>query len=348
MRLARTPLVIWVSGILLALPACSSPGRTGASSLPHPNCIRPDTPIRPDETLPEQPRTPTPASLPFAAADSQGPLPFSHEEARRFFDDPHPNAVDPCPDEAVWGWRLKQSRDRAWGDVCEFIDASWQDQLRYYSLENLGLLALGVAVAAPLANTPADREFRNWYQQDVRSEGLDRCAAWAKGAGDHLVVLPAYLGAACLGRMFDDTAAGSAMHAWGCRTLRATIVGGPSVGVLQLGLGSGRPVEDNSHWNPFNDKNAVAGHGFVGAVPFLAAASLTENPWLRAPLVAASFATCWSRINDDAHYLSQALLGWWIAYLSVRTVDDTDRARRTLHLLPGPEGSLGASVLMQY
>jgi hypothetical protein len=244
---------------------------------------------------------------------------------------------------------MREAPAFACGALRDFAVASWQDQLHYYTAENLGLLALGVAVAAPLACTSADREVQDWYQDRVRCVGLDRCAEWAKFPGDYLYAVPVYLGVACVGRMFEETVAGSALDAWGSRTLRAMLVGSPSVGVLQIGLGASRPVEGGSHWQPFRDVNAVAGHGFIGAVPFLTAASLTEKPWLRYTLVAASFATTWSRVNDDAHYLSQAFLGWWIAYLAVRSVDNSDRERRTIWFVPGAmDGGLGASVLVQY
>jgi hypothetical protein len=87
----------------------------------------------------------------------------------------------------------------------------------------------------------------------------------------------------------------------------------------------------------------------MGTVPFLTAASMTENRLCRCGLVAASFATQWARIHGDAHYLSQTVLGWWIAYLAVKSVNATEQERRALQLAPGPVGDApGVNVLLQY
>lgn len=196
-----------------------------------------------------------------------------------------------------------------------------------YTGHNLCGLGLALAIAAPLANTQADENFHRWYQKNVRSSTT---RAWSKVGnklGEHWVTVPFFVGAAVVGKLGEDYQCCPVVGTWGTRSIRALIVGSPAVGALQYGLGAGRPGErDNaSFWRPFNDKNSVAGHGFVGAVPFLAAASMTEYRPLRALFFAGSFWTCWSRIDTDSHYLSQAILGWSIAYLATRSVAQTDR-----------------------
>jgi membrane-associated phospholipid phosphatase len=76
---------------------------------------------------------------------------------------------------------------------------------------------------------------------------------------------------------------------------------------------------------------------------------MTDRPWLKAPLWAASFVPAWSRINDDRHYLSQVVLGWWLAWLSVCSVDETQRQRQCWQLAPllGPE-TMGAGLHVSY
>jgi hypothetical protein len=96
------------------------------------------------------------------------------------------------------------------------------------------------------------------------------------------------------------------------------------VGILQVGLGSDRPFADDSRWHPFRHNHGVSGHAFVGAVPFLTAASMTDSYVLKALLVAGSFGPAWSRIHTDDHYFSQVFLGWAIAYLSVQSVNQTE------------------------
>ena len=199
--------------------------------------------------------------------------------------------------------------------------------------------APALAVAAPLANTHADMAVRDWYQGRVRSPTTDHWSANAKIFGTYQTVIPIYLGAFAGSALLPDTPAGSVVEDWASRTLRAMAVGAPAVGIGQIGLGSGRPgIDESSHWSPGNGVHGVAGHAFVGAMPFLTAAAMTDNPWLKAPLFAASFATGWSRINDDDHYLSQVILGWWIAYLSVRSVNRTERQRPWLHFCPCTRG----------
>jgi hypothetical protein len=257
-----------------------------------------------------------------------------------------PAAAEPLPYFREWLCRQPQG---AWERGCDFVCRTWEDQTHYYCWDNLGCLALGVAVAAPFANTNADVEIRDWYQQRVRSPATNRVAAEGQRWGDHWFVIPIYLGAAFVGGMFDNTAVGSVAQEWGTRTLRALVAGAPSVGLLQVGLGASRPGEASSHWRPFQDTNSVAGHGFVGAVPFLTAAAMTDKCWLRYTFFAASFATDFARINDDDHYLSQAILGWWIAYLAVRSVDATERESQRVRFFPtAPDGGTGVSVRVDF
>src|SRR5262249_19629949 len=52
-----------------------------------------------------------------------------------------------------------------WERLDRGIDVSLQDYRNYYSWPNLGLLALGLGAAAPLANTSADHDIHTWYQR---------------------------------------------------------------------------------------------------------------------------------------------------------------------------------------
>jgi hypothetical protein len=96
---------------------------------------------------------------------------------------------------------------------------------------------------------------------------------------------------------------------------------------LQWVVGGSRPGEahSGSHWEPFNDNNGVSGHAFMGAIPFLNAAHMTDNPWIRVACYAGSGMAGLSRVNDDSHYTSQAFLGWGMAYLAARAVDNTQQ-----------------------
>ncbi len=219
----------------------------------------------------------------------------------------------------------------------------------YLSERALGL-GLAIALAAPLANTHADQGIRDWYQKHGRSRAADEIANAGRQLGDHWVVLPFMIGASLGGRLIPDDWQGDVFSEWGDRSLRALMVGAPAVGLLQVGLGSSRPGETGSHWRPFHDNNGVAGHGFVGAVPFLAAASMTDCQPLRWLLVAGSFWTTWSRIHDDSHYTSQALLGWTIAFLATQAVSQTqfDASQRVSFQAVDIPNGVGVGLMFKY
>ena len=213
------------------------------------------------------------------------------------------------------------------GRIGGIKDAVSEDYRNFYSGENLGKLAIGIGVAGALAATSADREIGNWYQGSLRSEETDNFLRVVKPFGNGMITVPVYLGAALLGELTKDTNLGSTTGEWGRRSLRTLLVGVPPMLFLQIALGASRPEEDNSHWRPFNDNNGVSGHSFMGAVPFLTGAKMTDNSYLRYLLYLGSTLTGLSRINDDEHYFSQVALGWWIAYLASTSVNRTEKQK---------------------
>lgn len=227
-----------------------------------------------------------------------------------------------------------------------------RDFAHMYTGKGLRCLGLTLAIAAPLANTEMDQNFSNWYQRHVRSRRTDEWARVGNKFGEHWITVPVFLGAAAAGTLLEDYEPAQWVGDWGKRSIRAMIVGSPSVGLLQYGLGAGRPgeYENSSRWRPFHDNNSVAGHGFVGAVPFLTAASMTESRPLKALFFAGSFWTCAARINNDAHFLSQSILGWSIAYIAVRSVTETENEYRRWEMVPleMPQGGTGIGVLIRF
>jgi len=210
----------------------------------------------------------------------------------------------------------------------------FQDYKNYYSPKNLAMLGLGLGVGGALANTSADREVREWYQDSVRSHTTDDISQGLEYLGRGLVILPCFAGAAILGELTKETAVGSTVGEWGTRSLRTLVVGGPPALLLHYTLGGSRPGEGSSHWRPFEGDNSVSGHSFLGAVPFIVAAQMSSSLYWKIPLYLASTLTGLSRINDDAHYLSQLALGWSLAYLAAASVDQTEIARRNFSIVP--------------
>jgi hypothetical protein len=137
---------------------------------------------------------------------------------------------------------------------------------------------------------------------------------------------------------------------WGERSLRSGIVGAPPMLFAQYALGAYRPIQDEgSHWHPFKSSHGVSGHAFIGGLVFIDAAKMSENPWLKAGFYACSALPAWSRINDDAHYTSQAILGWWMAYCAATAVDETYHSETAWHIMPIPAGDgMGLGVSYQY
>jgi hypothetical protein len=237
----------------------------------------------------------------------------------------------------------------AWDRLQRDIDLGLEDYRNYYTWGNLAALGVGVGLVAPLANTSADQDIRRWYQRHIRGETTGEYSQVINYAGQIWVALPLCLeGAALLGRTDDDYAFDGGWYEWSNRSLRAIGVGAPPMLALYVILGSSRPDRNDSHWHPFQDSHGVSGHTFMGAVPFLTAAEMTDNRWLQATLVAGSFLTGWSRIDLDRHYFSQVALGWWMAYLAVRRVDDTQSAHRSLLVTPAVTEGPGIGFELRY
>jgi hypothetical protein len=211
-----------------------------------------------------------------------------------------------------------------------------QDHINFYSWRTFSDLAVGLGGAAVLANTSLDQDFCDWYQDDVRSAGTNNFASFWKTFGDGHIFIPAFAGMAVVGRFMDHYPTTYIAGEYGSRVTRSYLVGFPSVLFLQTALGPSRPSEPNPHssWRPFSDCHGVSGHAFMGSIPFITAARMTENPWIAGTLYVCSTFTAWSRINDNQHYLSQAILGWWMGYLASRAVSDTQTQDQAVSFAP--------------
>lgn len=203
------------------------------------------------------------------------------------------------------------------------LDRLVSDQQHFYSHENFRPFLLTLGTSAILANTRMDQEFADWYQNDVRSNSLDEIADVAKGFGEQWPMVGAYLGASVAGRMVGND---TRLATWGDRSFRSMLVGVPPLLFLQKALGSTRPndISPSSKWDFWADDNGASGHTFVGAVPFLVAAQMAENPGPQAAWLVLSTLPGWSRINDNDHYLSQVIVGWWLAYAATQSVEGSD------------------------
>lgn len=237
-----------------------------------------------------------------------------------------------CPRLRWDGSRLRHLCDRC-GELPGQVCSDW---VNFYSCRGLRDLLLGVGVAAVLANTSLDQDFRDWYQERVQTKDLDEFGRVWNDLGDGAYVIPAVVAIAAVGILFDDTPLGGDLAEFGSRTLRAYLVGAPPVVFGQWALGGARPGESEreSRWTPFEDTHAISGHAFIGAVPFITAAKMTDCIWLKGGLYGLSVLPGWARVNRDRHYLSQAILGWWIACLSASAVDQTSLSEKGYAVFP--------------
>jgi hypothetical protein len=245
---------------------------------------------------------------------------------------------------------LAERPPRLWSFYQEMKYKAWTDFENYYRWDVARDLLLATGGASVLANTSLDQDFQDWYQDDVRSSGTDRVAEAFEVVGDGRIIIPTLLGLGAVGKIYQRGPCSNALGELGCRVGRAYLVGAPTMVFMQFCLGASRPGEagHESRWKPFDDGNGVAGHGFVGAVPLITAAKMTDSPCLKGALYLGSVLPCWARIDNNAHYLSQAWLGWWMAYLACSAVDRTEweDAHLTLTPIATPE-SVGIGVVYE-
>ncbi len=227
------------------------------------------------------------------------------------------------------------------------------DHTEFYSLSRLTTTFAGVGVGALMANTPFDESvLHDVYAENVvlapTHEFVERLHQ-PKILGDGRYTIPLFVVTALSEPLLDDLPYGSAVAEWGERSLRTLLVGGPPMLGLQYLTGGSRPGETSheSKWTPLQDNNGVSGHSFMGAIPFLSAAKMTDNRWLKAGCYTVSVLPAISRINDDDHYPSQAFLGWWLALAAASAVDRSQALHvpDNIHLLPQADG---LDVVIEY
>ena len=221
------------------------------------------------------------------------------------------------------------------------FDTVKADYSNFYSVEMLTNTGLGLAVGGIIANTNIDSEFRSEYQDNVKSNTTDDVAKLAKKFGEGSYLIPLVIGASLLPE-------GYFVSEWGRDSSRAYLVGAPAMLSLQLLTGASRPEESDSHWKPFNDNNGVSGHAFMGAVPFITAANRVDNVYLKSLLYVGSTLTAWSRVNDDDHYLSQAVLGWFVAYQSASAINKTNGGSEWLVMPMAHDNAVGLTFVKTF
>ncbi len=231
------------------------------------------------------------------------------------------------------------------------------DQLNFYSPDSLLLMGFGLGTGAVFANTTLDGDIQRHLQSSLRHANSDD---WLeslhanKELGDGRYTLPIYAGAWALGSLLPESEFSNNSKTWGERTLRGFIVGAPPVLLLQKVTGGSRPGETpaGSDWEPFRDNNGVSGHAFMGALPFITAAKMSDKLGWKVTWYAASTLAPLSRAADGAHYPSQVALGWGMAFLAATAVHSTRQPQFAMahfahHHSQWIRHGLGVSLLTQ-
>ncbi len=215
----------------------------------------------------------------------------------------------------------------------------WNDEVNFYRCGSLEWLAAGLGTSAILANTHIDAGFRDAYGEALRPDNTE--LDYLKQLGNGIYIIPGLAAIWFVDYEIDSYADENApitsawLQEWSGRSLRGIIVGTVPLLSLQYVIGSARPsYGDGSAWHPFKHDNGVSGHAFIGAVPLWTAAQMTDCCPLEVTFYAAGTLAGWSRIHSDAHYLSQVVMGWWLAGLSVSAVNHTDLAKHQWYVTP--------------
>lgn len=230
------------------------------------------------------------------------------------------------------------------------LDTVIQDHKQFYSWRNMVTLGLGFGTFGIMANTKADQEILDWYQDDIRTSSLDDIAKIFKKVGEEDFLIPIALATAGASYFIPEDNTANPIGKWGMKTARSYLVGIPPLLLMQRVTGASRPGESRyqSDWDFFHDYNGVSGHAFIGAVPFMTVAGMTDNLFIKIFSYGASLACAWSRINDGAHYTSQAALGWLMALQATDSVFRTENSRKKVSFSVFPLNENGAGFLVNF
>lgn len=204
-----------------------------------------------------------------------------------------------------------------------------EDHCQHYSWQGLSSLGLTLGSAGLFANTKLDQSFQDHIQLHIRSkttnELSDKVDQFTQ-IRQIRVVIPVYISAMWLGSQ-ANTPSMNKIGKWGERSLRTLFLGAPQQAVLTELLGANRPQERDPHWHWFEHNRGVSGHAFYGAVPLINAAQVSESLTAKSFFYTLSILPALSRVNQNKHYLSQAGLGWGLAFIAAKSVSRVENKK---------------------
>lgn len=265
------------------------------------------------------------------------------------FDEKHwalDRSFDTRSDKSEFGGLLELDRPSS------LLGRLWDDQKNFYSAESLTLLGGGLIIGGAMANSSIDEGIHRHFQSSVRGATSDdwfESLHASKELGNGMYTLPVFATAWAAGELFADNKLVETSGRWGERSMRGFVVGAPPLILMQQLTGGSRPTEtdESSEWHPFRDNNGISGHAFMGSLPFITAAKMTDNRGYKVLFYAGSAIASLSRVNDNAHYPSQVALGWWMAYLAASAIDATDDPNSRWHFYPYSTGD-GSGMMAEF
>jgi hypothetical protein len=233
-------------------------------------------------------------------------------------------------------------------DGHQIFKTVFEDYQAFYTSDVAYRAMLAFSAGAIMAHSPIDTEFQDFYQQEIRSSFTDDFSAVSKLFGEKILMIPI----AAMATSYQVVDGDAFWGKWGEMALRSYLLGSPIIGITKPLTGGSRPRDhyQDANWRPFNDDNGVSGHAFVGAVPFLTLASMPQlSKTQQTVAYIASGFTAVSRINDEAHYLSQALLGWYVAWEAVNAVNKNNHQGKWYRISPYAFGDgVGISLSVDF
>jgi len=221
-------------------------------------------------------------------------------------------------------------------DENSLIEKLKLDQKNYYLETDYKTTGYLFLIGALMANTDIDQNLIDFYNTDIRDrdpEEHNENASFWKNFGEGDILIPLALLSASTNLIKDNP-----VGTWGSLVSRAYLVGAPPMLLMQKVTGGSRPFEresgSSSSWQFWSDENGVSGHAFMGSVPFLVASKMTDNNLVSNIFLTLSTFTGISRVNDNAHFTSQAILGWYMGYIAVNATYKTEKSNKNYVVLP--------------
>lgn len=200
-----------------------------------------------------------------------------------------------------------------------------EDMNNFYSKKTFYYALRGFTIAAPMTVSGTDEKIDAFWQTKIRTKNTDHFAHVFKQFGENKTFIIMISAGTTAGYLMRSNALGRFIFDFSINTMRGTFIGLPAVVAMQNVLGASRPHEGRGpSYRPFHNDHGVSGHSYMGAIPFLTLAKMSDDLLVKVICTGAASLTGLSRINDRAHYMSQVIMGWAFAYAAVEAVHKTN------------------------